>query len=180
MSSHAYQAESELYTFSVRLNKMAPTTLSGSCACGSITYTSTQPPGHLDYCYCTVCQQMGGAPFIAWMGIPKSALQWQSKADPIVYRTTIGDTGICVSERTCCSVCASNLTIQYYLYPNKTHVAAGTIQRNDFDTPKVGCHIWCKSVPKWHSIPEDGIPRYDEFDDDFQALLNEYIRDRGC
>ena len=155
---------------------MGPSTLSGTCACGNITYTSTAPPLHLDYCYCSVCQQTSGAPFIAWMGIPKFALQWQFKSEPIVYRATIADTAVCVAERKCCGTCGCCMILQYFLYPDKTHVAASTMQQNDFDVPKVGCHIWCRSVPNWHTIPADGIERYQEFDDVFETRLREFMR----
>lgn len=43
---------------------------------------------------------------------------------------------------------------------------------------KVGCHIWIKHVPSWYSIPDDGIERYKEFDDDFHSKLDKYLIDR--
>ena len=156
---------------------MAPKTISGSCACGGIKYTSTAPPAHLDFCYCLTCQQVSGAPFMAWTGVPKSALQWKFEAQPFVYRSTVGDTGVCVAERACCSVCGCNISLQYYLYPDKTHVAASTIFQNDFEMPKIGCHIWCRQAPRWYRIPEDGVERWTEFDDGFKARLDSYLKE---
>jgi len=78
---------------------MASKTITGSCGCGNITWTSTAPPEHLDYCYCLTCQRVSGAPFMAWMGIPKAALQWNFKSKPFRYRPTLGDTDFVVSER---------------------------------------------------------------------------------
>lgn len=66
--------------------------------------------------------------------------------------------------------------MQYYLYPEKTHIAASTIDGSTFDALKVGCHIWTKHVPAWYSIPDDGIPRYREFDDEFQPKLDAYLQ----
>ena len=156
---------------------MALKELSGSCACGSISYISTEQPEHLDYCYCLTCQRVSGAPFMAWTGILKSTLQWTFDSTPLVYRATIGDTGICVAERICCGHCGCNISLQYYLYPEKTHVAAGTIRKCDFEMPPVGCHIWARHVPNWHNIPEDGVERYEEFDDVFKARLDKYLGD---
>lgn len=154
---------------------MASKKLSGGCACGGITYTSTAQPEHLDYCYCLTCQQVSGAPFVAWTGMPESALQWTFNSPTFVYRPTVGDTGICISDRLCCGNCACNVSIQYYLYPEKTHVAASTIRKSDFEIPKVGCHIWCRHLPSWHTIADDGVPRYEEFDEDFTARLDNYL-----
>ena len=112
---------------------------------------------------------------MAWMGVPKQNLTWDYKYEPFIYRSTVGDTDVCIAERTCCSVCGSNVSLHYYLYPEKIHVAASTIAANDFEVPKVGCHIWTKHTPAWHTIVADGVPRYELFDPDFQAKLDVYL-----
>lgn len=112
---------------------------------------------------------------MAWMGVRRASLQWEFKSQPIVYRATVGDTGVCISERTCCGNCGCNILLQYYLYPDKSHVAASTVKQNDFEMPGVGCHIWYRHVPSWHNVPEDGVERYHEFDDDFKAKLDQYM-----
>ena len=156
---------------------MSGQTLSGSCACGDVTYTATAAPQHLDFCYCTVCQQISGAPFVAWTGIPKSCLTIKFASEPLVYRAEIGDTGQCVAERTSCGRCSSSLILQYYLYPDKTHIAASTIHRSEFEIPAVGCHIWYRSAPAWYHLPDDGIARYAEFDPVFQQRLDDYLKE---
>ena len=113
------------------------------------------------------------------MGVPKSSLEWKFESKPFIYRSNIGDTEMSVAERTCCGKCGSNVILQYYLYPDKTHIAASTMLQNDFVTSAVGVHIWCKSVPSWHKIPDDNVPRFEEFDDDFQGKLDKYIEAQG-
>lgn len=112
---------------------------------------------------------------MAWMGIPKDSLTWNFESSPFIFKAPVGDSNTFISERTCCSKCGSNILLQYYLYPEKSHVAASTITRNDFEKLQVGCHIWFRHVPSWHVVPEDGIARYDEFDDDFKARLDDYL-----
>lgn len=157
---------------------MTSNKLMGSCACGNIRYTSTAPPTHLDFCYCLTCQRISGAPFMAWMGIPSAVLVWtvNSADQSFTYRSLIGDTGVSVAERLCCGVCGCNMRLQYDLYPAKTHVAAATIVKNDLPMPEVGCHIWTRHVPAWYRVSEDGVKRYWEFDEEFQAKLDEYLR----
>lgn len=113
---------------------------------------------------------------MAWMGVPKSALRWEYKSQPFVYRSTVGNTGVCVAERMCCSSCGCNMTMQYYLYPEKTHVAASTIVENGFEKLRVGYHIFCKQAPDWYTIADDGVEKHDGFDEGTQAQIDEYVR----
>lgn len=119
---------------------------------------------------------------MAWMGVPRSSLEWTfNRAEPFMYRSAVGDTDISVAERACCGYCGCNISMQYLLYAEqKTHVAASTIDKNDFEQLQVGCHIWTKHVPAWHTISEDGIERHQEFDGDFQTKLDNYLKQRQC
>ncbi|KAF2160225.1 hypothetical protein M409DRAFT_70579 [Zasmidium cellare ATCC 36951] len=143
--------------------------LTGSCACGSCTYTSTSPATHLDYCYCIQCQRISGAPFIAWMGVPRSTLTFSG---PIVHVHLSK-----IATRGFCEKCGAGLSLQYECYPEKTHVAAGTVVRSDFGIPEVGIHIFVKSRPAWHRIAEDGVPRYEEFDEEFEERFPEVVKE---
>lgn len=67
--------------------------------------------------------------------------------------------------------------MQYACYPDKTHIAAATVTRTDFEIPKVGCHIFVKSKPAWHQIADDGVPRYDEFDEEFTTMFPEVVKE---
>ena len=113
---------------------------------------------------------------MAWTGVPKTSLQLNLNSRPIIYRTPIGDTDVSVSQRIICGTCGCNIILQYDLYPEKTHVAASTIRTTDFEIPSVGCHIWCRQAPKWHTIPADGVQKYEEFDEDFKARLDDHMK----
>ena len=52
--------------------------LAGRCACGEVTFSSKGFPQHLDFCYCTTCQQVTGAPFGAWVGVKKETITWDT------------------------------------------------------------------------------------------------------
>lgn len=70
--------------------------------------------------------------------------------------------------------CGGTLSIQYDCYPDKTHVAAGTIVKGAEVLPKLGVHIFVKSKPVWYDIPGDGLPRWDGFDDEFNEKLRAF------
>lgn len=153
--------------------------ISGSCTCGNIRWFSTEAPSPLDFCYCRTCQKLSGAPFMAWMGVSKSALSWKiDRTEPFTYQLEYKETKTSIAQRGCCSNCSSNVSMQYNFWSDKVHVAATTIDRNSFETPKLGCHIWTKSVPSWYSIPDDGLRRRMEVGEDFQARIDAYVKER--
>lgn len=145
---------------------MPSSVISGHCACGKVGWSSTEAPAHLDFCYCSTCQQNSGAPFAPWIGITKSAISWTGSISS--WRPTIGDGNESVSTRTFCADCGSCMAIQYDFYPHSTHVAAGTVAEGAETIPKVCMHLWLKKAPQWYQIPEDGIARYHEFPEDFE------------
>ncbi|KAF2092963.1 hypothetical protein NA57DRAFT_62064 [Rhizodiscina lignyota] len=149
----------------------APIIIKGRCACGEVTFQSSGFPQHLDFCYCTTCQQVTGAPFGAWTGIKRDTIVWEGPTAK--YRVSN------IATRSLCVQCGGTLVIQYDCYPNKTHVAAGTITKGSELLPKVGMHIFVKSKPAWYSIPDDGLPRYEEFDEEFLGVLKRYSAQMG-
>lgn len=146
----------------------SPKTLSGSCACGAVSYTSTQNATHLDMCYCKPCQQISGAPVVGWMGIAKDALAWNGPIGSIRLSS--------FATREFCQRCGGTLTMKYDCYPGKTHVAAAILTRSAWEPPKIGTHIFVASKPAWYQIPDDGVPRWDGFDDDFARTFPDVVR----
>jgi hypothetical protein len=140
--------------------------LRGRCACGAVEYSSDAPPAHLDFCYCQTCQQVSGAPFAAWMGIPKAALHWQGNLKEFTVSP--------IAIRTCCATCGSTLTIDYHCYPHKRHIAAGTVVEGHESVPSVGMHIFVDQQPPWYVIPEDRIPRWAAFDPEFEDVQRQF------
>lgn len=157
--------------------RMSSTVISGQCACGEVSWSSTEAPEHLDFCYCTTCQQTSGAPFAPWIGITKSAISW--KGEMPSWRPTIGDGDTSVSTRTFCSDCGSCMAIQYDFYPNKTHIAAGTATVGANTIPKVCMHLYLKKAPRWYQIPEGGVARYDELPEDFMEVWEKHKREKS-
>lgn len=68
--------------------------------------------------------------------------------------------------------------MQYHCYPDKTHVAAGSVVQGSETLPKVGCHIWIKRKPIWFEIPEDGVERWQEFDLAFEEWYGKWKADK--
>jgi len=66
------------------------------------------------------------------------------------------------------------MAIQYDFYPDKTHLAAGTATKGADKIPKVCMHLYLKKAPCWYQIPDDGVPRYDEFPEDFKEAWTKH------
>ena len=102
---------------------------------------------------------------MAWMGIPKGSLSWQG----VLHEYSISD----IAVRGCCRDCGSTMTMNYHCYPDKTHVAVGTIVEGSESVPRVATHIFFKSKPVWYNIP-DGVEKWDEFDPEFEKRLKDH------
>jgi hypothetical protein len=57
-----------------QLNKEETMTLAGGCHCGSIRYSLTGEPNHVDLCHCVDCRRNSGAPLVCWAGFPETSL----------------------------------------------------------------------------------------------------------
>ena len=66
--------------------------------------------------------------------------------------------------------------MHYDCYPDKTHVAATTLDRNDGEMLKVGVHIFTKDKPEWYQLSNDGVERYHEFDAAFEEKFPEVVK----
>lgn len=157
---------------------MTSPALTGTCACGLTTYTSTTPPLHLDYCYCLTCQRTSGAPFLPFIGLPISSLTW-SGASPSSWRPKLDDGKTSIATRYFCGACGSSLSMQYDCYPDKVHVAAGTVVEGREKLPATATHIFVKRKPGWYRIPEDGGGRWEEFDPAFEEVLRRHLSGMG-
>lgn len=116
------------------------------------------------------CQQATGAAFGAWVGIEKSGLSF----DGPIGHYRLSD----IATRSFCTKCGGTLTMQYDCYPEKTHVAAGTIVKGVEKVPKVDCHLFVSRKPVWYVMPDDGVRRWEEFDDGFVEVLQRWKAER--
>lgn len=160
---------------------MGEVVIRGSCACQSCTWSSKSAPQHLDFCYCIQCQQITGSAFGAWMGISRSSLDISGPSTVIrLSITAVGTTPTSATEsleiaaRSFCTQCGGTLSIQYDCYPNKTHVAAGTIVTGAELVPRVGCHLFVAEKQSWFQICNDGLRRWESFDEEFLDVLEEW------
>ncbi|KAL7547729.1 hypothetical protein ACHAWF_011018, partial [Thalassiosira exigua] len=58
---------------------VATTTWTGGCACGACRYeVAVTRPAQLQHCYCHLCRELSGAPFMTWIPIYRRDFVWES------------------------------------------------------------------------------------------------------
>ena len=96
--------------------------LSGSCRCGTVTYTSSSLPIELGNCYCFTCRKLGGSAFLTFIGFLTSSITWTSGLNSF-KKTSYSD----IVERAHCLECGSPIYMIYYHRPEHIGILAGTI-----------------------------------------------------
>lgn len=61
--------------------------------------------------------------------------------------------------------------MQYYRDPEHIGVTVASIDHASVPLGRPQFRIFVKESPSWYQIPEDGLPRHDEFNPSFQKLL---------
>ena len=81
----------------------APAGLTGGCQCGALRYRLDAAPGGANICHCRMCQKAGGAPFMAFAGVPNAAFV-VTKGKLATFASSQ------IAERGFCAACGTPLT----------------------------------------------------------------------
>ena len=123
------------------------TALNGSCLCGAIRYTITQPVTELRACHCSHCQKASGTAGSVNAPLPSEAFKiTRGTPKRFVAKAASGRN----LHRYFCGDCGSPIYSQRETTPNMVVVRAG-----GFDDPgpmKITANIWTKSARPWAHI----------------------------
>jgi hypothetical protein len=97
-----------------------------------------------------MCQRAGGAPVVAWVTVPRSALEWTG-ALPRAYRSSPG------AHRYFCAECGSPLAFQAEAEQDQVDIAA--VSFDDPGSLAPTCHIWVSSRQPWFDTADE-LPRH--------------------
>jgi ubiquinone/menaquinone biosynthesis C-methylase UbiE len=138
--------------------------LTGSCACGAITWISTSAPKLSNNCHCETCRKISGSPYITFLHLPTSDISFTPFLSSPQVKTYTASPH---AERTFCRDCGSTLTFKYHLMPDIIGVAIGTVDEGKSSASLKGIgkkHIWVSGKPEWYNVPEDGLERQDRME----------------
>lgn len=122
--------------------------LTGGCQCGAVRYALTAAPRGSNICHCRMCQKAGGAPFMAYAGVPL--------ADLVFTRGKLSNYASSdVAERGFCSACGTSLTYRMF-NRDRISVTIGSLDNPNAVAPKVQLGVEGKLhwVATLSSLPE--------------------------
>jgi hypothetical protein len=123
------------------------TPLTGSCLCGAIRYSVSQPITELRACHCTNCQKASGAGGTVNAMIPSAAFKLL-QGEPRRY-SAHADSGRLL-HRYFCGDCGSPLYSQRDATPENMALRIGAIE--NAPPMKITANIWTRSARNWAHI----------------------------
>jgi hypothetical protein len=125
--------------------------LTGSCACGVVTFEITAPFVTAGYCHCKRCQRRSGALWTENAMVPHAGLEITHGREAIREWDPPGE-GL---PKAFCGECGGHL---WSTGPEVYGVRLGAVDGDPGIRPQ--WHQWLESAPEWEPIPDDGLPRY--------------------
>jgi hypothetical protein len=125
--------------------------LTGSCACGAVSFEVTAPFETAGYCHCKRCQRRSGALWSLNAMVPADGFRIVAGEEHV--RTWKPDDGI---PKAFCGECGGHL---FSDGGENIGVRLGSVDGDPGIRPE--WHQWLESAPGWEPVPDDGLPRFD-------------------
>lgn len=127
---------------------------SGSCLCGSITYTVNGTLGPLAFCHCTKCRKANGTAFLAAAQVDPDEFELH---DPNGYLKAFeSSAGV---FRNFCSNCGSPLFSRRPGPPEVLRLRVGTL--DTVLSQPLELHIFYADKAPWYA-PDDAAPKFSQ------------------
>jgi hypothetical protein len=127
--------------------------LRGGCFCGAVRY-SFDAVVESSVCHCTSCRRVVGAVAVAWVGVPRTSLRFDSDAELTSFSSSEG------VVRQFCARCGTHVTYQRLDEPETVDVTTASLDNPALVPPDR--HIWVCDAVEW-DVPTDGLPVFDTF-----------------
>ena len=128
----------------------------GSCLCGGIRYEVTAPFLRANYCHCSRCRKHSGGAASAQGRVPREGFRLLSGEELIeVFHPPEGG-----MAKAFCRVCGSSVFGGTWPDGPEVSIRFGTLDDDPRIRPQVHSFVGSKAV--WESLPEDGLPRFEE------------------
>ncbi len=130
--------------------------LHGSCLCGAVTFAVTAPFTDSNHCHCSRCRKHSGTYGSVQERVPRSGFRLLSGEELIrVYRPDPD-----ARVRAFCSVCGSSLFGREWPEGDEIAIRLGALDGDPCIRPEL--HTFVASKAPWDTLPDDGLPQYDE------------------
>ena len=129
--------------------------MQGSCLCGAVRFEVTGPFDGVVHCHCTSCKKLSGGGGTTSGRVATDAIRVLEGEE--LLRTFQPADG---KAKTFCSVCGSNLFGAGWPEAEASAVRLAALDSGLDQLPQA--HIFVRSIAEWETLPEDGLPRFDE------------------
>jgi hypothetical protein len=127
----------------------------GRCLCGAVQFTVEPPFVDAGRCHCRRCQTRTGQTSSLLGRVPRAAVTISGGADELrVWRPETGN------PKWFCGLCGTHLFAGELDGDGAIGIRPGTLDPMPELEPR--WHVWVSSMPSWDTLPDDGVPRYDE------------------
>ena len=127
----------------------------GGCLCDAVRFELAEPFEAVVHCHCTSCKKLSGGGGTTSGRIATDAIRIIAGQE--LLRTFQPADG---KAKTFCSVCGSNLFGAGWPQAEASAVRLTALDDAAGQLPQA--HIFVRSVAEWETLPEDGLPRFDE------------------
>ena len=130
--------------------------LTGHCMCGAVSFEISEPLVGGVYCHCKRCQRRTGTAF-STSGLTTPGSFSITAGEDAIKRYEPGDGGW---NKSFCSDCGSHV---FTTNPENSELIGVRLGALD-DDPGIRpvAHQYVAYAAAWDSIPDDGLPRFDE------------------
>jgi hypothetical protein len=126
--------------------------LSGSCSCGAVTYTCSNPPVMSGNCHCQSCKKASGSGYAPIFFVPENTIDICGE---VKWYERTGDSGKPIN-RGFCPNCGSQLFGKPGVMPGLISVRAGSL--DDPSQFKPQADIWTSEAPAW-DVMDPALPK---------------------
>ena len=127
--------------------------ISGSCFCGAVTYSIHGKLRDARSCHCSNCRKAFSAAASSYALVEPDKFFWLSGEELLTAYESKNGEGLQF-----CRICGSTLC---GTYKGKIHGVTLGCTNGDPDI-KFGMHLFVGSKASWETLPDDGVPRYEE------------------
>ena len=119
--------------------------IEGGCFCGEIRYQIEDGDYLAVSCHCTMCRRTSGAPYVAWLVVPKIGFSYTLGEPKLLNSSDHG-------ERYFCSSCGTPVTCLVDAHPGIIDVTVGSLDHPETATPTQEFHTdtrlpWVNQLP---------------------------------
>jgi hypothetical protein len=129
-----------------------PSSVSGSCFCGSVRFEVDLPTLFCGHCHCSMCRRSNGAAFVTWFAVPYGQFRLLRSATLVRHRSS--EEG----SRSFCGNCGSPLFCESSRHPEYIDITLASMEGSIDRAPTAHLFYDCRAewIDNEEKLPKRG------------------------